>query len=94
MLPGASRLEAARVAERLRRQVERRHVDLRGTAGAQAVQMTASIGVAVLDASTHAEVYDPEALLKLAERALASARQGGRNCVRVHDPRPGNTKAA
>jgi diguanylate cyclase (GGDEF)-like protein len=93
MLPGASRLEAARIAERLRRQVERRHFDLRDTAGAQAVQMTASIGVAVLDAATRAEIYDPDLLLKLAERALATARSAGRNCVRLHDPKSGSRAA-
>jgi GGDEF domain-containing protein len=47
----------------------------------------------VLDAATRAEIYDPDLLLKLAERALATARSAGRNCVRLHDPKSGSRAA-
>ncbi|MHC4217820.1 MAG: sensor domain-containing diguanylate cyclase [Planctomycetota bacterium] len=95
ILPGASRADAARTAERLRRAVERQHVDLLPVATrVEAVQVTASLGVAALDSEPHDRPHDPEVLLQLADKALGAAKQAGRNCVRVFNPKPPRSSAA
>jgi diguanylate cyclase (GGDEF)-like protein len=95
ILPGASRIDAARAAERLRRAVERQHVDLLAAATrVQAVQATASIGVAALGSEPIERPREAEVLLQLAEKALTAAKQEGRNCVRVFNPGPPRSSAA
>ena len=95
ILPGASKADAARTAERLRRSVEQQHVDLLAAATrVQAVQVTASLGVAVLGAEPHERPREPEVLLQLADQALSAAKQAGRNCVRMFSPKPPRSSAA
>jgi diguanylate cyclase (GGDEF)-like protein len=95
ILPGASRADAARAAERLRRSIEGQHVDLLAAAtNVQAVQVTASLGAAALGSEPYERPREPDTLLQLAERALAAAKQAGRNCVRVFNPGPPRSSAA
>jgi diguanylate cyclase (GGDEF)-like protein len=95
ILPGASRADAARTAERLRRAVERQHVDLLAAATrVEAVQVTASLGVAALGAEPNERPREPEVLLQLADQALSAAKQAGHNCVRVFSPKPPRSSAA
>jgi diguanylate cyclase (GGDEF)-like protein len=95
ILSGVSRADAARTAERLRRAVERKHVDLLAAATrVQAVQVTATLGVAALGAEPHERPKEPEVLLQLADQALSAAKQAGHNCVRVFSPKPPRSSAA
>ncbi|MHC5007090.1 MAG: sensor domain-containing diguanylate cyclase [Planctomycetota bacterium] len=95
ILPGASRADAARTAERLRRAVERQHVDLLAAATrVEAAQVTASLGVAALGAEPSERPKEPEVLLQLADQALSAAKQAGHNCVRVFNPKPPRSSAA
>jgi diguanylate cyclase (GGDEF)-like protein len=95
IIPGASKADAARTAERLRRAVERQHVDLLSAATrVQAAQVTASLGVAALGAEPSERPREPEVLLQLADQALSAAKQAGHNCVRVFNPKPPRSSAA
>ena len=95
ILPGASRPEAARIAERLRRAIEQQHIDLRGAvSAADAVQLTASFGVAALEPEIAGVLHRPAQLFTLADRSLHAARRAGRNCVRVFNPKPPSSTAA
>jgi diguanylate cyclase (GGDEF)-like protein len=95
ILPGATTADTARTAERLRRAIERQHVDLPAAATrAEAVQVTASFGVAALEPMVADRIRRPELLVHLANRALLAAKQAGRNCVRVFTPGSPNSSAA
>jgi diguanylate cyclase (GGDEF)-like protein len=95
ILPGASRADTARTAERLRRAVEGQHVNLLAAAtSVEAVQVTASFGVAALGAEPFERPQEPEVLLRQADQALEAAKQAGRNCVRAFSPRPPRSSAA
>ncbi len=95
IVPGASRLDAARMAERARRHLERDQVDLGGTGGnVEALQMSASFGVAALEPELSTIIHEAKRLARLAEQALHAAKQAGRNCVRVYKPRVSETDAA
>ncbi len=95
IIPGASRIETARTAERMRRHLEREHVDLRDSgSNLEAVQVTASFGVVTLEPATLGQVRNPMVLVQLADRALHAAKCDGRNCVRVFTPRPPHSSAA
>ncbi len=75
LLPGRGGAEARAMAERLRAAVERAELEYEG----QKVHITVSIGVATrLDGES-----TPEATIKRADKALFSAKRGGRNCVHV-----------
>ena len=58
-----------------------------------AVAMTASFGVAVLDPAVAEVLTTPHRLIQAADGALYAAKQAGRNCVRVFNPNLG-TRAA
>jgi diguanylate cyclase (GGDEF)-like protein len=95
ILPGASRIEAARLAERLRRAIERQHVDLLAApTTVEAVQATASFGVAAREPMDIDRITEPETLLRVADQALYAAKQAGHNCVRVFTPKPPQSSAA
>jgi PleD family two-component response regulator len=49
------------------------------------VVVTASIGIAGLDATSLDPVLSPGALIDRADRALYSAKNHGRNCVAIWD---------
>jgi diguanylate cyclase (GGDEF)-like protein len=74
---------ATRVAEAMRTAMADMPVELRslGTAGAS-VNVTVSIGVAVLDERTRHILNTPHLLIQAADRALYEAKSAGRNCVR------------
>ena len=95
IVPGATRPEVARMAERARRHIEREHVDLHGAGtDVEAVQVTASIGVAALEPALVGSLHDSQLLIPLAARALDSARHAGGNCVRIFKPRSEQSDAA
>jgi diguanylate cyclase (GGDEF)-like protein len=75
LLPGVGRNEAAQIAERMRESVQRRLLEVDG----RHVHVTGSIGVvgALEDAAGH----DLERLLHLADAAMYTAKQNGRNRV-------------
>jgi diguanylate cyclase (GGDEF)-like protein len=83
--PGASRFDSAKLAERLRQDIERQRIDAGADAGH--VQVTASIGVAALEPAVADRLHDPGPLLRLADEALRTARRAGRNCVRIFSPK-------
>jgi len=80
MLRASDAAEAEHVAEKLRAAVAATPVEL---APARHLSISVSIGVAT---TTHAG-YERATLLRLADRALYRAKQGGRNRVEVVDPR-------
>jgi diguanylate cyclase (GGDEF)-like protein len=88
IVPGASRFESAKLAERLRQAIGRQRIDAGGAGGAAGqVQVTASVGVAALEAEIADRLPEPWQLLRLADEALRAARRAGRNCVRIFSPK-------
>jgi diguanylate cyclase (GGDEF)-like protein/PAS domain S-box-containing protein len=77
VMPRTDIEEAQRVAERLRQTIER--LAARAVAGLQSVNVTASFGIAEL-----ADQKTCEDLIKDADKALYLAKEGGRNCVKLH----------
>ncbi len=75
VLPETDAIAAARLAERLRKQLEAIEVDL----SPGCVQFTVSVGVT----SISSKEDSLEVLLQRADRALFEAKRGGRNRVRV-----------
>ncbi len=75
LLPDTCIREATRIAEQIRRSVERGRIH-NGAAGTQ--RLTVSVGVASMKARGLA---DAERLFTLADRALYDAKHGGRNAV-------------
>ncbi len=90
LVPGLSRFDAARLAERLRRAVEKHQIELQGVYA----QITLSFGVAALEPDVAAQLNRPELLVQLADKALKAAKQAGRNRVRVFNPGPSKASAA
>jgi two-component system cell cycle response regulator len=76
--PGAHLVEAARLADRVRRSVEGLQLGARG----ESVRVTLSIGAASLSELASTEV-PIAALLELADQRLYRAKASGRNCVFV-----------
>jgi diguanylate cyclase (GGDEF)-like protein len=75
-LPGVGIEEAVSIAERLRVEVESRAgKSVRTTQG---MSVTASFGVSVLGG----RITDPSDLIERADKALYTAKTGGRNCVK------------
>jgi diguanylate cyclase (GGDEF)-like protein len=73
LLPTTERLDALRLAERVRAAFEAAH----HTIGEDRLRTTVSAGVAIADNSN----FDLDTLLKHADRALSHAKRAGRNCV-------------
>ena len=94
ILPGASRLDAAKVAEGLRGAIGGEPFDLRAKElGVDSVEVTVSLGVAALEPAVAEHFPKPALLVKAADGALYAAKRAGRNCVRVFNPNP-RTRAA
>jgi diguanylate cyclase (GGDEF)-like protein len=77
LLPDASKADALAAAERIRLRVEQAEFMLRR----EKIQMTVSIGVAVMPEDT----LDLEALVEKADQALYKAKGAGRNRVCSND---------
>ncbi len=75
--PGASRIDAAQLAEHVRVDIEREPFDPHDAA------VTVSLGVAVLDSAVAEHLVRSELLVQLSRNATLAARRAGRNCVRV-----------
>jgi diguanylate cyclase (GGDEF)-like protein len=73
LLPTTERLDALRLAERVRAAFETAY----HTIGEDRLRTTVSAGVAIADNSN----FDLDTLLKHADRALSHAKRAGRNCV-------------
>jgi diguanylate cyclase (GGDEF)-like protein len=87
---GNDRIEAARLAERLRRQIENTAFAAKTLNGVRVnIPVRISLGVAV---STGENYADPQALMSAADKALYEAKRGGRNRV-VCDVPPGRPTA-
>jgi diguanylate cyclase (GGDEF)-like protein len=69
------------VAERIRRRLEATEL----TCGDGSVVVTASIGIAGMEASDACEILSPAALVDRADRALYSAKNRGRNRIETWD---------
>jgi diguanylate cyclase (GGDEF)-like protein len=74
ILPGASRQDAALIAERLRRMVEEAVV----RDGVQEIRVTVSVGVT---AFPNPPVENEQDLVRQSGEALYTAKESGRNCV-------------
>ena len=83
VLPNTGADEARQLGEALRCAIAGLHI---AHAGADAQQVTISIGIAIEPAAGAA---DPDTLLRLADAALYQAKDAGRNCVVVMHPAPG-----
>jgi diguanylate cyclase (GGDEF)-like protein len=73
LLPTTERLDALKLAERVRAAFETAY----HTIGEDRLRTTVSAGVAIADNSN----FDLDTLLKHADRALSHAKRAGRNCV-------------
>jgi diguanylate cyclase (GGDEF)-like protein len=73
LLPTTERLDALKLAERVRAAFEAAY----HTIGEDRLRTTVSAGVAIADNSN----FDLDTLLKHADRALSHAKRAGRNCV-------------
>jgi two-component system, cell cycle response regulator len=89
VLPGTTRATAAAIAETIRRAIATKPVH---TDGGPSVAVTASIGVAAMDADARFMLV-PQ-FVKAADLAVYNAKHSGRNCVRVFTPPPRQTTAA
>ena len=84
ILPGASVLDVASIAERLRVSVRESNMEAGGGPGLEdGLEITISLGGAVYDRDTEKVLNSPELLVKAADQALYVAKDSGRNCVRV-----------
>jgi len=88
ILPETERIDAAKVAEKLRTIIEQTSVE--SDAGEE-LSITASIGVATFEGDFFERV---EQLVKAADQAVYAAKDAGRNCVRVFTPRRKKQTAA
>ncbi|HEX4829825.1 MAG TPA: GGDEF domain-containing protein [Trebonia sp.] len=79
LLPQTRATDALRIAERVRAHIAELAVDA-GTAGAERVTVTVSIGVAALDAGSRRELTE---LLSAADAALYRAKASGRDQVQM-----------
>ena len=87
LLPTTERLDALRLAERVRAAFETAY----HTIGEDRLRTTVSGGVAIADNSN----FDLDTLLKHADRALSHAKRAGRNCVQQSQVRTNaNSRAA
>lgn len=81
VLPSTARLDGARLADRIRRDIASHPIP--GDNG-QTLHITASIGVASFEGTVFARA---EQLIKAADQAVYAAKSSGRNCVRIFVPR-------
>jgi diguanylate cyclase (GGDEF)-like protein len=88
VLPGTPKAVAATIAESIRRAIAAKPVPI----GKGALSVTASIGVATLEAGV--PFREVGHLLKAADLAVYAAKKSGRNCVRVFTLPAASGKAA
>lgn len=81
LLPETGPAEALRVSERVRRGIEQLKLSAEVMGDAQRVRCTASIGLATFPVPS---IDSAEALLRAADDALYTAKEGGRNRVCQH----------
>lgn len=81
IVPRASRVDAARLAERLRLDVNEQALGPPGTT------VTVSLGVAALEPAVADYLVRWELLVQLSRNATLAAARAGRNCVRVFKPK-------
>jgi putative two-component system response regulator len=79
MLPHTTGEDAAKLAERVRRSVESRSINVRCKTGSEGMHVTISLGVATFPQ----DAADAATLLQHAEQALFAAKQAGRNKIAV-----------
>jgi len=79
VVPETDTKGACCVAERLRRMLSQRAIEIQG----ERIYITASFGVTGLDPDTPDEKISPEALITQADECLYQAKQEGRNRIRV-----------
>ena len=90
IVPGATHLEAATMAERLREVLEDAPID----PAVEAKAVKVSLGVAALEPEVRHLLTRPGLLRELANMSVEAAREAGGNCVRVFSPKPRPSSAA
>jgi diguanylate cyclase (GGDEF)-like protein len=80
LLPQTSAVDAFRIAERVRANIEGLSIIAPGSSGGERVQVTVSIGVAALDAGSRRQLAE---LMAAADAALYRAKAGGRDQVQM-----------
>jgi diguanylate cyclase (GGDEF)-like protein len=80
LLPQTRAVDALRIAERVRAEIAELPIYASGASGTERVPVTASIGVAALDAGSHRELAE---LLAAADAALYRAKASGRDQVQM-----------
>jgi diguanylate cyclase (GGDEF)-like protein len=80
LLPQTKAVDAFRTAERVRASIAALNIIVPGTAGAERVQVTVSIGVAALDAGSQRQLGE---LMAAADAALYRAKSCGRDQVQM-----------
>jgi diguanylate cyclase (GGDEF)-like protein len=91
LLPQTRAVDAVRIAERVRAHIAQLPIYADGGAGAERVPVTASIGVAALDAGSRRELTE---LLAAADAALYRAKASGRDQVHMISTSRGLSAAA
>lgn len=84
ILPGAGARRAVTIAEQLRTRIARQPIKLPGAGAAvPSINVTASLGVALVDPMIGSGYENPDAMISAADRALYAAKAAGRNCTRI-----------
>ena len=86
LLPDCERAMASALAERIRAEISTEPIQP-VSVGAPLLDLSVSVGVAVLDRETHIVFDRAEQLINAADRAVNAAKGTGGNCVRVFVPK-------
>ncbi len=87
LVPGSSRIQTAKLAESLRRDIAGLDIELSAIPEAPpSIRVTASLGVAALEQENVVQMSRPDLLVRVSDQAVYAAKDAGRNCVRVFNP--------
>jgi diguanylate cyclase (GGDEF)-like protein len=88
LFPSADRLNATRQFEQIRTSLAQSPIEVAPPGLMKTpIGFSLSAGLAAIEQQTREKITDPDELLSVCERALASARKAGQNTLRVYTPK-------